>query len=102
MESANLIELAIAYYKDKVQQELLEKFRVESRLLLQADADARRSMAREDIKAMARLKIELEKFRFIYNRLSSTYGSVEAIDQYLKERELEVKKLSYSKNHIRR
>ncbi len=57
MESANFIELAVAFYKDKVQQELLEKFRVESHLLLQADAEARRSRARENILAMARLKM---------------------------------------------
>ena len=100
MESANFFELAIAFYKDKVQQELLEKFRVESRLLLEADAEARRSMAREDIMVMARLKIELEKFKFIYNRLSSTCGSIEAIDQYLKELDSKVKKLSYKKNNI--
>ena len=74
MESANFIELAIAYYKDKVQQELLEKFRVESRLLLQADAEARRTIARENIMAMARLRIELEKFKYIYSRLSGTCG----------------------------
>jgi hypothetical protein len=43
---------------------------------LQADADARRSMAREDIMAMAQLKIELEKIKFIYNRLSVTCGSI--------------------------
>ena len=100
MESANFFELAIAFYKDKVQQELLEKFRVESRLLLEADAEARRSMAREDIMVMARLKIELEKFKFIYNRLSCTCGSIEAIDQYLKELDSKVKKLSYKKNNI--
>ena len=57
MESANFIELAVAFYKDKVQQELLEKFRVESHLLQQADAEARRSRARENILAMARLKM---------------------------------------------
>ena len=101
MESANFIELAFAFYKDKVQQELLEKFRLESRLLLQADADARRSKAREDIMAMARLRIELEKFKFVYNRLSDTCGSIEAIDKYLKEIESKVKKLSYRKNHTK-
>lgn len=99
MEFANFIELAIAYYKDKVQQELIEKFRVESRLLLQADADARRSIARENIMDMARLRIELEKFKFIYNRLSCKCGSIEAIDQYLKEIESKIKKISYVKNH---
>lgn len=99
MESANLIELAVAFYKDKVHKELLEKFRNESILLLQADADARRTIARENVKAMGRLKIELDKFRFIYNRLSNTCGSICAIDDYIRDVELKVKKLSYQKNN---
>ena len=101
MESANFIELAIAYYKDKVQQELLEKFRVESRLLLQADAEARRTIARENIMAMARLRIELEKFKYIYSRLSGTCGSIHAIDEYLRGIESKVRMLSYRKNNIK-
>lgn len=101
MGSTNFIELAIAYYKDKVQQELLEKFRVESRLLLEADADARRSIAREDIMAMARLRIELEKFKFTYNQLSGKCGSIESVDDYLHGVELMVKKISYRKNNAR-
>lgn len=101
MESANIIELAIAYYKDKVQHELLEKFQVESRLLLDADADARRTVARENIMAMAKLKNEMEKFKFIYNQLSVTCGSIKAIDEYLREIELKIKTLSYRKNNIK-
>lgn len=101
MESVNLIELAVAFYKDKVQQELLEKFRVESRLLLQADAEARRTMARENIKVMAQLKIELEKFKYVYYKLTNSCGPVTAIDEYLKEIEMKVQKLSYRKNNIK-
>lgn len=101
MESANLIELAVAFYKDKVQQELLEKFRVESRHLLQTDAETRRTMAREDIKAMAQLKIELEKFKYIYHKLTDSCGPVTAIDEYLKEIEMKVQKLSCRKNNIK-
>ena len=101
MESVNLSELAVAFYKDKVQQELLEKFRVESRLLLQADAEARRTMARENIKVMAQLKIELEKFKYVYYKLTNSCGPVTAIDEYLKEIEMKVQKLSYRKNNIK-
>ena len=46
----SVIELAISYYKDKVQQEVIKKFRVESRRLLKADADARRAEKGEIIK----------------------------------------------------
>ena len=101
MESANFIELAIEYYKDKVQQELLEKFRVESRLLLQADAEARRTIARENIMAMALLRIELKKFKYIYSRLSGTCGSIDSIDEYLCGIESKVRMLSYRKNNIK-
>lgn len=101
MGSANFIELAIAYYKDKVQQELLEKFQVESRLLLQADADARRFKARENIEAMAHLKRELEKFKFVYTMVSRNGGSIQAIDDYLDGIEMRIRMLSYCKNNIR-
>lgn len=60
MECANFVEPAVAFYKDKIERELLEKFQEESRLLLQADAEARRAKARENILAMSRLKIELQ------------------------------------------
>ena len=101
MESANCIELAIAYYKDKVQQELLEKFRAEYRLISQADAEARRTIAREHMIAMARLRIELEKFKYIYSRLSRTCGPIDAINEYLRGIESKVRMLSYRKNNIK-
>ena len=101
MACDNFLELAIAYYKDKVHNELLKQFREESLLLLKADAEARRIVARENILAMVRLKNELEKFKFIYYRLSATCGTINAIDEYVRAVEVKVKKLSYQKNNIR-
>ena len=99
MESSNFIELAVAIYKDNVQRELIEKFRVESRRLLEADAEARRSKARENILAMAKLKNELCKFKLTYSKICGTCGNVEAVDNYLRGIEKKVKLLSYKKNH---
>lgn len=99
MESGNFIELAVAIYKDKIQRELLEKFRVESCRLLEADAEARRVKAREDILAMAKLKNELSKFKLTYSKICGTCGNVEAVDNYLRGIEKKVKLLSYKKNH---
>ena len=45
MELNNIVDIAVAYYKDKVQQELLEKFRAEARLLLLTESEARREKA---------------------------------------------------------
>lgn len=101
MESANFINLVIAYYKDKIQKELLDKFKEESCRLLQADADARRMTAREDILTMAKLKMELEKFKLTYNQISSTCGSMDAIDSYIREIEIKIRQLSFKKNHPR-
>lgn len=102
MESANFLELAIALYKDKVQQEILEKFRAESCRLLQAEAEARRTIARENIMAMARLKIELDKFKLTYLHCSNKCGRIKAIDEYILKIEKNIKWLSYQKNHIRK
>ena len=101
MENANFFELAVAYYKDRVNREIFEKFHAESLRLLETDAEARRIVARENILAMANLQIALEKFKFTSDRLSDSYGSVEAIDEYIRKIEIEIKRLSYQKNHIR-
>lgn len=101
MECANFVELAVAFYKDKTERELLEKFQEESRLLLQADAEARRAKARENILAMSRLKIELQKFILIYKKISSSCGEIEAVDSCISDIKKKIKLLSYQKNHIK-
>ena len=101
MEFANFIEVAIAYYKDKTQEELFEKFKVESYLLLKAEAEARWTIARENIEAMAKLRIELQKFKFTYNKISGVCGNIATVDEYIREIEQKIKKLSYEKNNIR-
>lgn len=95
----SLVEIAVAYYKDKVQQEILENFRKECNALLQADAEARRLKAREKILAMARLRMEKRKFEMTYHRISASYGNIEAVDDYLCSIERTIKRLSYEKNH---
>lgn len=102
MECANFVELAVAFYKDKTERELLEKFQEESRLLLQADAEARRAKARENILAMAKLKIELQKFVLIYDKISSSCGRIDAVDSCIRDIEKKVKMISYQKNHIKK
>lgn len=102
MECANFVEPAVAFYKDKIERELLEKFQEEPRLLLQADAEARRAKARENILAMSRLKIELQKFVLIYDKISSSCGKIEAVDSCISDIEKKIKLLSYQKNHIKK
>ncbi len=101
MDSTKIIETAIAYYKDKTQQEFLEKFQVESRRLIQADAEARRTIAREKVMAIKNLRIELGKFEIAYHNISSKLGNIEAVDAYILEIQARIKRLSYEKNSSR-
>ena len=100
MESDDLITLAIAYYKDKAQNEILERFREASYRLMEADADSRRAKAHEDIMSMAKLKEELKKFKPVYGRITSICGPMEAVDSYIREVEYRIKQLSYKKNNM--
>ena len=99
MELNNIVDIAVAYYKDKVQQELLEKFRAEARLLLLTESKARREKAGAIVAEMAKLRIELAKFKFTYEKLSSCCGKVEAVDQYIMDIEKRIKQLSFQKNN---
>lgn len=98
MEYNDAIQLAIAYYKDKVNHEIMERFREESFKLLQADADARRLKAKEQILALCKLKIELDKLKFTYSQLQNECGKVDAIDGYIHSTEMLIKRLSQKKN----
>lgn len=98
MDYNDVIQIAIAYYKDKAKHEVMERFREESFKLLQADADARRLIAKEQILALAKLKIELAKFKFVYSGLQNQFGTVGALDNYIRSIETRIKLLSYEKN----
>jgi hypothetical protein len=47
---------------------------------------------------MARLKIQLAIFKFEYNRLVEKCGSIQALDEYIRDIENHIKMLSREKN----
>ena len=98
MDYVEIIKLVISSYRDKVQEELLEKLRTASISLLEADAEARRNKAREDILAMAKLKNALALFKFTYGNISKQCGKIDAIDEIIRDVEKNIKLISYKKN----
>lgn len=94
----SFLELAIAAYKDKVLQETYEKLRSEAIALALSDADARRTKASILVRSMAKLKMQLAKFVATYQPIAREAGQIPAIEEYIKDIELQIKQYSYQKN----
>lgn len=101
METKDVLSIALAFYKDKIQSESLERFRSEFFQLQVADAEARRSMAKTLIMQMAKLKIALNQFEMTYQLIQSRAGKVEALDEYMASVKRIIKEMSDAKNNHR-
>ena len=99
METKDVLNIALAFYKDKIQSESLERFRSEFFQLQEADAEARRYKAKTLIVQMANLKKTLSQFEMTYRLIQSKVGEVEAIDEYIVSVKQEIKRLSDAKNN---
>ena len=99
METKDVLNIALAFYKDKIQSESLERFRSEFFQLQEADAEARRAMAKTLIMQMAKLRIALNQFEMTYQSIQSRVGKVEALDDYIASVKQEIRKLSEAKNN---
>jgi len=101
METKDVLNIALAFYKDKIQGESLERFRSEFFQLQEADAEARRSKAKTLIMQMADLKKALSQFEMTYKLIQTRVGKVEVIDEYIVSVKQEIKRLSDAKNNHR-
>lgn len=98
MEISDCVDLIIGFYKDKVEKDSLENLSTKYKSLLLADANLRRTKKAECIKDMAKLKIELDRFEFIYSQVKAKCGECEAIENYMGSIRNEIKQLSNQKN----
>jgi hypothetical protein len=101
MEAGDFLELATAYYKDKVERESIKKIHLSYQELLVADADARRQTAKEYILSMAKLRICLQKFEMHYNPIKEKYGCIDAAEKKVSEIKRQIRMYSDKKNHLR-
>ena len=93
METKDLLNLALAYYKDKVQSETIQRFHSEFDKLLEADADARRLKAQALVMQMAKLNIALQQFELTYKSIREKVGPLEALDKYIVSIKKAIKKI---------
>ena len=98
MDGIDALNIAIALYKDRIQEELKDAIFAEYNNLLKADADARRQKTSTDIVRMSNLRIALMKFEAAYDKLKNTTGNISAIDEMILKVKREVKLISYRKN----
>jgi hypothetical protein len=94
----NIIELAIARYRDVVEQESLDRLNQSFNELLLAEADYRRAKKTELIKRRGKFEGQLKNFEFIYQKIKEKHGSMPVIEDFLREILQEIKRLKLLKN----
>lgn len=95
----NIFELIIAAVRDELEEQELERFGREFRLLQADEAKARRDKKTADIRQIARLQTELAQFEFTYKRLVKKHGTViPALESYLAEIRKLIRLLTLEKN----
>lgn len=98
IDGFEVVNIAIAFIKDKVESESLKQFKEEYNNLLICEADSRRKKASALIMQMAKLKIALSKFEATYSSIISKTGKIESIEKYISSIKLLIKQLSLEKN----
>lgn len=101
METKDVLNLALAFYKDKVQSETFQRFHSEFDKLLETDAEARRAKVHTLVMHLAKLKIALQQFELTYENLKKKVGEVKAVDEYIISIKKEIQKISDDKNNHR-
>lgn len=98
MSNLDYVSLALAEIKDKVKQDIAEKFRDSYTKLLETEVQARRTKVQADILEMSKLRIELSKFEVTYNKVKCQCGSIESVEGYILEIKKRIRLISEKKN----
>jgi len=98
MNSIDYVSLALAAIKDKISEESAEVFRNSYTKLLETEAQSRREKVQANIIEMAKLRLELSKFKETYEKLKTLCGSIENVDDCISDIEKRIKLISANKN----
>jgi len=98
MNSIDYVSLALAAIKDKISEESAEEFRNSYTKLLETEAQSRREKVQANIIEMAKLRLELSKFKETYEKLKTLCGSIENVDDCISDIEKRIKLISANKN----
>ena len=99
MSSAfDIVELAIARYRDIVEQESFDRLNHSFNELMLAEADCRRAKKKELIMRRVKFECQLKRFEFIYQKIKDKHGGMPVIEDFLREILQEIEQLKLLKN----
>lgn len=93
-----LVELALAHYRDTVEQECFDRLNESFSALLLSEADCRRAKKKEIILKRSKFEIQLKRFEFNYHRIKTKYGELPEIEEFLKQIQQDIERLKMLKN----
>lgn len=94
----DIVELAIARYRDVVEQDSFDELNHSFNELRSAEADFRRAIKKELIIRRAKFESQLNSFEFIYQKIKKKHGDMPAIEYFLTEMQKEIERLKLLKN----
>lgn len=98
-----LFSLVLAVSKDRVYQDSIERMQAAFQELILAEADARRLKTEALIRKLAKIDVEIIRFKREYERIAGqlTPADVAAVDGYLKLIEQKRKEIAQEKNALK-
>ncbi|MCI6186667.1 MAG: hypothetical protein MR739_05775 [Spirochaetia bacterium] len=76
----DVLDVALAIYKDKVHADLIEDFKKAYRDILEAEGENRRTKAQVLLQRQFQLEIQIEKIETLYSKLKAVGGPSSVIE----------------------
>jgi len=83
----DILDVALAIYKDKVHADLIEDFKEAYRIILEAEGDNRRTKAQALLQRQFQLDIQIEKLKTLYSKLKTVGGPSSVIENEINNME---------------
>lgn len=83
----DILDVALAIYKDKVHADLIEDFKEAYMIVLEAEGDNRRTKAQALLQRQFQLDIQIEKIKTLYSQLKTAGGPSIVIEDEINKME---------------
>lgn len=83
----DILDVALAIYKDKIQADLLEDFKEAYRIVLEAEGENRRTKSQALLQRQFQLDIQIEKIKTLYAKFKTIGGPSSVIEDEINKME---------------
>ena len=83
----DILDVALAIYKDKIQADLIEDFKEAYRIVLEAEGDNRRTKSQALLQRQFQLDIQIEKIKSLYAEFKTKVGPCSVIEDEINKME---------------